>query len=151
MSTLAQVRIILSHSRAGWFNYWLPIDPIERQFVTIMDSLDSDNYQNLTFDLNWSVMVLPFFYSSAALKSRSSDPTGKINNLGRHKLYLSSALVKCGVCPSCKTTFPRTSFKKSTLHFFKTALLRENILKVETPSGGRSTWIISFCSRYLFK
>ena len=147
MSTLAQVRIILSHS-AGWFNYWLPMDPIERQFVTIMDS---DTDQNLTFDLNWSLMVVPFFKSSAALKWRSSDPTGKINNLGQHKLYLSSALVKCGVCPSCKTIFPRTSFKKSPLHFFKRALLRENILKVETPSDGWSTWIISFCSRYLFK
>ena len=146
MSTLAQVRIILSHS-AGWFNYWLPMDPIERQFVTIMDS---DTDQNLTFDLNWSLMVVPFFKSSAALKWRSSDPTGKINNLGQHKLYLSSALVKCGVCPSCKTIFPRTSFKKSTLHFFKRALLRENILKVETPSDGWSTWIISFCSRYLW-
>ena len=63
MSTLAQVRIILSHS-AGWFNYWLPMDPIERQFVTIMDS---DTDQNLTFDLNWSLMVVPFFKSSAAL------------------------------------------------------------------------------------
>ena len=38
--------------------FGLPMDPIESQFVTIMDS---DTDQNLTFDLNWSLMVVPFF------------------------------------------------------------------------------------------
>ena len=42
MSTLAQVRIITQP-------FGLPMDPIESQFVTIMDS---DTDQNLTFDLN---------------------------------------------------------------------------------------------------
>ena len=51
MSTLAQVRIITQP-------FGLPMNPIESQFVTIMDS---DTDQNLTFDLNWSLIVVPFF------------------------------------------------------------------------------------------